>query len=94
MAKDTLGARIINPAITEVKIFDQLYKKNARVEYIDAYSGHADMDDLDHAVTTIKGLKHVILVHGEQEQMEPFAQRLMHHHITVSIPGPEEVLSF
>lgn len=94
MAKDTLGARIIDPSVTEVKIFDEMLKKNARVEYIDAYSGHADMKDLDRAVLGVPGLKHVILVHGEQEQMEPFAQRLMHHKITVSIPSPEEVLSF
>jgi len=92
MAKDTLGARIIDPAVTEVKIFDTLYKKNARIEYIDAYSGHADMDDLDRAVLGVPGLKHVILVHGEQEQMEPFAQRLMAKKIAVTIPSPEQVI--
>lgn len=92
MAKDTLGARIIDPAVTEVKIFDTLYKKNARIEYIDAYSGHADMDDLDRAVLGVPGLKHVILVHGEQEQMEPFAQRLMAKNLKVTIPAPEQAV--
>lgn len=79
MAKDTLGARIIDPAITEVKIFDQLYRKKAEVVYIDAYSGHADMDDLDLYIKGIDGLKTVILVHGEMEQMQPFADRIQQY---------------
>ncbi len=76
MAKDTLGARIIDPTILEVKIFDRMYRKRAEVVYIDAYSGHADMDDLDSYIKGIEGLKTVILVHGEMEQMQPFATRI------------------
>ncbi len=94
MAQDTLGARIVDPLIKDVKIFDRMYRKNAQVEYIDAYSGHADMDDLDKFVGAIDGLKHIILVHGQIEQMEPFADRikLAHPEMRVDIPEREQVL--
>ncbi len=94
MAKDTLGARIIDPTIFEVKIFDRMYKKKAEVVYIDAYSGHADMIDLDAYIKGIPSLKKVILVHGEPEQMEPFAKRItaMKPDCTVLMPERETVI--
>jgi metallo-beta-lactamase family protein len=76
MAENTLGRRIVDPEIGEVRIFDRTYQKKAEVVYIDAYSGHADMNDLDNFVYSVEGLKKVILVHGEIDQMEPFAKRL------------------
>ncbi len=96
MAKDTLGARIIDPEITEVKIFDQMYRKKAEVQYIDAYSGHAGMDDLDKYIDGIKGLKQVILVHGELEQMEPFAARIKasKKNIPVLMPAKEDIIEW
>jgi metallo-beta-lactamase family protein len=92
MAKDTLGARIVDPTVTEVKIFDRMYRKKAQIEYIDAYSGHADMDDLDKFVAATPGIKKMMLVHGELEQMEPFADRLMKKGIEVVLPAREEVV--
>lgn len=76
MAENTLGRRLIDPAITELRIFDEFYPKKAEVVKIDVYSGHAGMDDLDKYVYAINGLKKVILVHGEVDQMEPFAKRI------------------
>lgn len=92
MAQDTLGARIVDPTVTEVKIFDKMYRKKAQIEYIDAYSGHADMDDLDRFVAATPGVTKVMLVHGQPEQMEPFADRLMQKGIQVVIPEREEVV--
>jgi metallo-beta-lactamase family protein len=93
MAKDTLGARIIDPSVTEVKIFDRMYQKRAEVEYIDAYSGHADMKDLDSYIQSIDGLKTVILVHGEETQMQPFAERIAtYKQCRVLMPAREEVI--
>ncbi len=76
MAENTLGRRIVDPEVVEVKIFDDLYEKKAEIVQIDAYSGHADMADLDHYVLGIKDLQKVMLVHGEVDQMEPFGKRL------------------
>lgn len=92
MAADTLGARIVDPEVQEVKIFDRTYRKKAEVQYIDAYSGHADMDDLDAYIAGIAGLKKVILVHGEITQMEPFAQRIRAKGIEALMPAKEEVI--
>ncbi len=86
MAMNTLGRRIIDPEVTEVKIFDKMYKKNAETVYINAYSGHADMADLDHFVCSIEGLKKLILVHGEEQQMDPFAAR-----VAQACPGLEVI---
>ncbi|MDO8649571.1 MAG: MBL fold metallo-hydrolase [Candidatus Peregrinibacteria bacterium] len=92
MAEHTLGRKIVDPTVTEVKIFDEMYEKKAEVVYIDAYSGHGDQDDLDAYVGAVEGLKHVILVHGEVEQMAPFGQRLEAKGLRVSLPEREEVL--
>ncbi|PIR48382.1 MBL fold metallo-hydrolase [Candidatus Peregrinibacteria bacterium CG10_big_fil_rev_8_21_14_0_10_55_24] len=89
MAEQTLGRRIVDPNITEVKIFDRMYAKRAQVRYINAYSGHADMTDLDKLVRSVEGLKTVILVHGETDEMGPFAERIRHVR-TVEVMMPEK----
>ncbi|MBI3619006.1 MBL fold metallo-hydrolase [Candidatus Peregrinibacteria bacterium] len=91
MAENTLGRRIFDPTLRDVKIFDEMYPKKAEIVSIDAYSGHADMDDLDAYVTKIEGLKKVILVHGEVKQMEPFAERVREKKgVEVMVPGRED----
>ena len=93
MAENTLGRRIVDPTITSVRIFDKMYQKKAQIVYIDAYSGHADMADLDHYVFDIEGLQKMILVHGEIHQMEPFAKRVAAmKKIPVLMPEREEVI--
>jgi metallo-beta-lactamase family protein len=95
MAENTLGSKIVDPEISEVKIFDRMYRKKAEVVYIEAYSGHADMKDLDHYVTSIEGLKGLMLVHGQIEQMEPFAGRIRKATgIEPIIPAREEVIEW
>ncbi|TSC80646.1 MAG: metallo-beta-lactamase family protein [Candidatus Peregrinibacteria bacterium Gr01-1014_25] len=76
MGRDTLGAKVVDPIVREVKIFDEMTPKRAEVQQLDAYSGHADCDDLDRFVTGVKGLQKLILVHGDVDQMRPFAKRM------------------
>ena len=84
--------RIVDPSISEVRIFDKMYQKKAEVVYIDAYSGHADMVDLDQFTMDIKGLQKVLLVHGEMHQMEPFAKRIQRAKgIAVLMPEREQI---
>ena len=94
MAEHTLGRKIVDPTVTEVKIFDRFYRKRAQVVHINAYSGHADMADLDHFVTNIQDIKTLILVHGEIDEMEPFAARMKHvkEGLNVIMPVREEVI--
>ena len=95
MAKDTLGARLMDPAVTEVKIFDQLFRKLAEIAHIDAYSGHADMDDLDRYIQSTQELKTLVLVHGELEQMQAIAARTSKAmpSLTIVQSKPEEEIS-
>ena len=91
MAENTLGRRVVDPTVGSIKIFDQMYPKKAEIVSIDAYSGHADQDDLDQYVAAVEGLKKVILVHGELEQMQPFAERLNEKlGVDVILPKREE----
>ncbi len=75
MAENTLGRKIIN-GDEFIKIFDQMYKVNAEVVILESFSAHADKDDLDEFVGSIKGLKKVMLVHGEESQSRAFAERI------------------
>ena len=64
-APGTLGRKIIDGAKT-VKIFGEEFSVNARIEYIEGYSGHADQQWLLNFVYSfIKKPKHIFLVHGE-----------------------------
>jgi metallo-beta-lactamase family protein len=94
MAENTLGRRIIDPAIHEIKIFDQMYRKRAEVIPINAYSGHADMNDLDAYIRHAEGLKNIVLVHGEGEGMREFANRIssIHPGVHCTMPGMGEMV--
>jgi metallo-beta-lactamase family protein len=94
MAQHTLGRKIVDPEITAVKIFDEIYQKKAEIVHINAYSGHADMADLDQYICKVKGLKTLVLVHGELDEMKPLSDRLSHVLPGVNIvrPARDEVL--
>lgn len=94
MAENTLGRSIIDPDVTEVKIFDKMYQKKAETVYINAYSGHADMVDLDSFIKDTEGVKKLILVHGEEEQMLPLKERVIaaNKDIEVLMPERDEVI--
>lgn len=94
MAENTLGRKIVDPTVTEVKIFDEMYRKKAEIVSIAAYSGHADMADLDRFILDTGGVQTLILVHGEVEQMDPLAGRITHLRPQLKIvrPAREEVV--
>lgn len=75
MAENTLGRRILDPQYTDVKIFDETIRKKAEIQYINAYSGHADKNDLDTFIQSVPGVKKLFLVHGEERAMFALAER-------------------
>ncbi|HLD08207.1 MAG TPA: MBL fold metallo-hydrolase [Candidatus Peribacterales bacterium] len=75
MAEHTLGRRLIEKNIRSVRIFDRTYQKRAEMVYINAYSGHADMRDLDAFIASIPTLKKIFFVHGEEQGMAAIATR-------------------
>jgi metallo-beta-lactamase family protein len=76
MAKDTLG-RKIQDGQKIVNIFGDPFNVRAEVVTMDAFSGHADKNDLVDYIGKIEGLKKIFLVHGEEEQGKKFQQFLI-----------------
>jgi metallo-beta-lactamase family protein len=76
MAKDTLGRKILEKQKI-VNIFGEPYNLRAEVAVMDAFSGHADRDDLVDYIGKIKDLKKIFLVHGEEEQGKKFRELLL-----------------
>ena len=75
-APGTLGYQIVNGAKT-VKIFGEEFAVNARVEYIEGYSGHADQEGLmDFIYSFIRKPKNIFLVHGEEESQEVLRDKI------------------
>ena len=75
-APGTLGYSIINGA-KKVKIFGEEIAVNARIEYIEGYSGHADQEGLmDFIYSFIKKPKKIFLVHGEEESQNVLKEKI------------------
>ena len=86
-APGTLGRKIVDGAKT-VKIFGEEVAVNARVEYIEGYSGHADQAGLLHFVDSfVKKPNHIFLVHGEEESQKDLRDKINEKFdLPVSIP--------
>lgn len=86
-APGTLGRKIVDGAKT-VKIFGEEVAVNARVEYIEGYSGHADQAGLLHFVDSfVKKPNHIFLVHGEEESQKILRDKINENFdLPVSIP--------
>lgn len=74
----TLGAKIMR-GDKKVSIFGEIYNVKAHLERIDAYSGHADYNELIQYLSCQKGnrkLKKIFVVHGEGEVRDTYAAHL------------------
>jgi metallo-beta-lactamase family protein len=92
MAKDTLGRRIVDRE-KFVRIYGVEYELNAEVVIINAFSGHADRNELVEFVQGCLPLKRVFLVHGDEEQTLALYDALVAKGQNVLIPFKnEEVL--
>lgn len=75
-APGTLGRKIVDGAKT-VKIFGDEMTVNARIEYIEGYSGHADQEWLMNFIYSfLKKPKTIFLVHGEPEGQIALKQKI------------------
>ena len=86
-APGTLGRTIVDGA-KKVKIFGEEFSVEARVEYIEGYSGHADQEWLLNFVYSfIKKPKHIFLVHGEPNGQLVLKNKIVENaNIPVTIP--------
>jgi len=74
----TLGAKIMR-GDKKVSIFGELHTVKAQLARIDAYSGHADYEELIQYLSCQKGnkkLKKIFIVHGEGEVRDAYAAHL------------------
>ncbi len=87
-APGTLGRKLVDGE-KKVKIFGEDIAVNARIEYIEGYSGHADQEWLMNFVYSfLKKPKHIFLVHGEPEGQLVLKEKLESEaHISVTIPS-------
>lgn len=77
MAENTLG-RKIREGEKEVHILGDLYHVNAKVEQINAFSAHADYNEMTQWLKSIdtSHLKNIFLVHGEHDAQNYFVEHL------------------
>lgn len=77
MAENTLGRKIRDHA-EEVKILGDTYKVKAKVETINAFSAHADYNEMTQWLNNIdtSRLKKIFLVHGEKDAQDFFKDHL------------------
>lgn len=90
-AVETLGRKIAQ-GDKSVKILGREYDVKAQVHIFKSLSAHADMNLLDEYVQHIKGLKKIILIHGEQTSREAFAERIrgFYEGADIILPMPGE----
>ena len=86
-APGTLGRSIVEGA-KKVKVFGEEIAVNARVEYIEGFSGHADQTwRLNFVNSFTNPPKHIFLVHGEPEGQEELKYKIESDcNIGVTIP--------
>lgn len=93
MARNTLGKRIVDKH-RRVRIFGESFKLNAEVEVINAFSAHADKNELAEYVLKTGGkLKRVFIVHGDMDQSEALAFNLRNNGFRAYIPKKFETVS-
>ncbi|HKS37757.1 MAG TPA: MBL fold metallo-hydrolase RNA specificity domain-containing protein, partial [Verrucomicrobiae bacterium] len=75
-AEYTLGAQILSGQ-NPVNIFGEPHPVRARIASIDAFSGHADKNELRRYVEALTGeIKKIFVVHGEESQALAFGETL------------------
>ncbi|MEA3305583.1 MAG: MBL fold metallo-hydrolase [Candidatus Omnitrophota bacterium] len=92
MPRNTLGRKIVEKQ-TMVNIFGKPYQLKAEVVTVDAFSAHADKNNLIQYVKECgESLKKVFIVHGEPNQSGELKKSLRSLNISVSIPKKNETV--
>lgn len=92
-AEGTLGRKILDGA-KKVKIMGEEVAVHCRVKTASGYSAHADQPQLLEWLNPMRqSLKKVFLIHGEEDQMNPLAQKIKDE-MAVDTEVPEEGASF
>ncbi len=88
-APHTLGAQLAS-GHKEVSIFGDAYKVRATIETIDAFSGHADKNELRAWAEQVTGaLRGIFVIHGEEPSALAFAETLRALYPKANVRAPE-----
>lgn len=88
-AEHTLGAQILSGRPV-VNIFGEPHSVKAKVASVDAFSGHADRNELSRYVGQIGGeIKKIAVVHGEESQALAFVETLKKMKPKADVFAPE-----
>ena len=89
-AQGTLGRRIVDGE-KKVKILGEEFSVNARVEYIEGFSGHADQQGLVDFACSFRNKmpKHIFLIHGEYESQVALEEKLKEQIADTQITIPD-----
>jgi len=93
-AEHTLGAQLL-AGRSPVNIFGEPHEVRARIASIDAFSGHADKNELQAYVNNLTGdIKTISVIHGEESQSLAFADtlRAMKPKANVIVPTYQQVM--
>lgn len=93
-AEHTLGAQIL-AGKSPVNIFAEPYEVRARVAAIDAFSGHADKNELTRYVQALTGkIKKIAVIHGEEQQCLAWAEtlRTLKPRSEITVPVYQQVI--
>jgi metallo-beta-lactamase family protein len=74
-AEETLGRKLVE-GNTFVPIFGREYAVRSEIFVFKSLSAHADQDGLDKYVESMKGLKKIFVVHGEDVSRQAFKARI------------------
>src|SRR6266576_3722947 len=94
-AEHTLGAQIMSGR-SPVNIFGEPHEVRAHIASIDAYSGHADKNELRRYVEALTGdIRKIAVIHGEESQCLAFAGtlRAMKPRAEVLVPEYQQAIS-
>ena len=89
-AEHTLGRRILEKQKT-IRIFGDEFQLKAEVHVANAFSAHADRDDLIEYALESRAQK-IFLVHGEEKEREALAKTLRKKDLNVFTPAAGEVV--
>jgi metallo-beta-lactamase family protein len=90
----SLGARIQQPGLREISIFGEIHPVKAKIEKIEAFSGHGDYNEMKQFLLCqdVKLLKKTFLVHGEYKTQQFYKDVLTKEGFaSIEIPAPGEV---
>ena len=84
-AEHTLGRRLVD-GMPEVRIYGEPYHVRIRVERVDAFSAHADRNELLAWARRVPEIGRAFCVHGDEAPATAFAQALSEVRVKASVP--------